>query len=337
MLLSLLISTVIGAGPTDTVLLEIVKDAQIASAAKVRHGTLTAQIEYMRVPSEEEIERGSTSKTRHAKARITAHWDGEDELLAVQVGDPDQLLTHNHNSELEASRTRLILCKGNKLHFYNPYTNVLYIRQANRVDLLRSVRFVEVIPITNWQRCCPPDTMQGRAWAEFLSLRSPLNDEGARVHVEQTDKNHVRYERHDPGRGIARIDFSLEFGGNPIAYAYLKPERPNATQEGTLTWRKDASGTVTLAERTHLTRDEKDPDLIRSTYRMTVESCRISATASPAISFSYLKSQLPRDAMVADYITNRDYPLTPRAIADDRLKGLAEKLKAGGLMRGDGR
>jgi hypothetical protein len=310
------------AGPSDERLLGVSHDAQAASRAPWARGALSALLE------NEYPGRGTVS------AEIEAAWDGSDVYMLARIGDTAGVLFRDQPAALADSREHRILIVKDTLQMHNPETNVLHLHKSERNDILKAHGLLEVIPATNWSKCCPPWTGIGSSWGEILSgARSRMHGEGSTISARLIKPNVAEYVRDDPGFGKFRASCALDLGGNVTAYEFLS-ERPSVkSQRGGLTWRKEG-GVVVLAGRTHEENSGGLDGKVVFRSRLKISSVRLSRTRSPLLSIEHFRSQLPPDALVTDHVLGTTTPLKPRSVLDADLRRLGGVLRSGGFLKG---
>lgn len=316
-----------GAAPLkgDPSLVELLRDAQVSNQAPFRAGSLSAHVELLLNRCETKVVMDET---------IWWDRDGDNVLFKFRASDPTGSITETNFRDIEWSQRPWVyrMRIGDRWYAYNPDEKVVHIRQ-NETGKLQP--FLELMP-AQWFRCCPPNSIDGRPWAEMIGPHPAIPAaRGYSFEINREGADKIRQIRRDQSGGVTEIVFSFEACGNVVEIDHTKPGA--SAQRGSYRWRKTPEGICVLSSCEFVKSVPGRPEVVDSLYRLIIHSIDISNSIDRSIftPASFL-SRLPPDVKTIDHIKRKTYQSKSRqgqVIPAGRLDELADQVKSRGFLK----
>ena len=309
----------------DAPLLEILRDAQASSLSKTRSGTLKAYV------------RENHQAKGILESEIAVDWTDDNMFMTARIGNPDGIDGRDYIVTLDKAKETIYSIERKMLYAYNPYANQLHVHKSlDRLKELDSQSFLEVLPKSNWYRCCPPRTTWGREWLEYLE-RSLIESNGSSFQLERGQGDLITFIRTDPGSGEFEIHFSLGSGGFPVHYEYRSKDPKFPSMRGNLTWKEHTPGVFVLASRAHEEIDPSNPGVFIQKYLLEIHSVKLGPIPKSIFTLNHIKQSIPRNFQLYDHTSRHPSRPEKAKSVESNLKGLAEAVRSGVFFKKDSR
>lgn len=302
----------------EVALYELIRAAQARNldSPEYDEGRIAFTVEYQ-PPSSDRF--GSFRPVR-LRGRLT--WRGRNGLWFFQAQDPDKYCFGvDLIEEVENAPKQYQLIIGSKVHAYNNNTNVLYIKPYNGSTATSFL--LDVMPLSNWFRCCPPNHEDGRPWIEMIGPSAPVMSPGDSMSIVRDGQLIHQTRTLDVG-GTVTTTFSLQWDGNVVRNHFTGAGQRVKSSLVTYEWGRDRSGSCVL-KRCEAKEFEPGSDTeVRRSYTLTIDSVDLERPVRASeISFAAFLSMLPHDVLVKDSVSNKQYypnpGVNPSRLRFDRL------------------
>ena len=263
-------------------------------------------------------------------------WNQSNIFWIYRLSDPGKIVagTFNYKKPLDDAPDEYMMVLNDKLYVFNHYTNTLHVYLFEGTGKhLTGYYLFDVLPATNWAKCCPPFHAVGRTWKEMMGANYAALKPGSTVSMDDLGDGLIRQIRKEPDGSEVRIDFSLKFSGNVTNLTRSSRKSASENEQAIYEW-ENTESKITHLKHCEIIRGGSDPNAV-TTERYSLSVSKFMPLKELSLKLNMLTDLLPRNALVFDHIEKKSYPLN-RAAADSamegRLKKMAETIETNGFL-----